>query len=53
MEIFYIMLGFVMIYFWVHALVILFKNVKVKGYDQVVLIVALTALILFILGSLI
>ncbi len=45
-------LGIIMFYFWIHAIVIIFKNIKVKGYNKAVLIIAFIFLILLFLGLL-
>ena len=43
-------LGLIIIYSWVHAMIIISKNLKVKGYDKVVIIVATVAFVLTIIG---
>lgn len=45
-------LGLVMFYAWAHALVIIFKNLKVQGYDKAVCIAAFVFIILFVRGAL-
>ena len=45
-------LGIVMIYSWVHALVIIFNKLKgLTQYETIVSIVALTAFILLVVGT--
>ena len=45
-------LGIIMMYSWVHSVVILAKNEKRTKYEETVLIVALVGFILFVIGSL-
>ena len=46
-------LGLVMIYSWIHAVIILNKNKELRTqYENVVVIVALTGIILFVIGTL-
>jgi hypothetical protein len=53
MEIFVTILGLIMIYSWVHGVVIIGRKIKdTTTYENVVLIIGLVALVLFVLGSL-
>jgi hypothetical protein len=47
------LLGLVMIYTWVHSVIIVAMNVKgATQYEKVVLILALTGFILYLFGTL-
>jgi hypothetical protein len=50
-EIFYSILGWGMFYFWIHAVIIIIKKTDVKGYERVVLIVALVFAFLYLVGT--
>ena len=48
----YTIIGLVMMYTWVHSMVIIFPKLKeVTGYEKTVLIVALVGFVFFVLGS--
>lgn len=52
MEIFLTILGLVMVYSWVHALIILFKKLnKTTTYEQVVVITAIIGVALYVIGT--
>jgi uncharacterized membrane protein YqaE (UPF0057 family) len=51
MDILLTLLGFAMFYFWIHAVVIVIKKTEAKGYEKIVLIVALVFALLYLLGT--
>lgn len=52
MEIFTMIIGGIMIYAWVHSVVVIFKKIEnLTTYEQVLLWVGLVAGLLFIIGS--
>lgn len=53
-DLFYTILGFVMIYTWVHSVVIIAKKVKdLTSYEGTVMIFALVGFILMVIGTMI
>lgn len=53
MEILYFILGAVMIYTWIHSIVLIVKKTNgLSTYELVVMFVALASAILYILGTL-
>jgi hypothetical protein len=52
MEGFYMILGLIMFYTWIHSTVIIAKNLKkVTGYETTVLITAVSFFVLYIIGT--
>lgn len=47
-----LVLNSIILYFWAHAVIIIARTSKVKGYRRLVLIVALLQFILYIFGTL-
>lgn len=46
------LIGFVMIYSWVHSVVLGFKHIKdVTTYERVVLLVGLVSIVLYVMGT--
>ncbi len=50
-DILYTLLGWGMIYFWIHSVIIIIKKTDVKGYERVVLIAAFVFWLLYFIGT--